>query len=188
MINKNDKNNETKAGYFFHDLNAKINHKFSDKSRIYLSAYIGKDKAYSKEKSNYENGNEDEDEFYLEWGNITTAFRWNYMISNKLFSNTTLTYSRYKFTIGKESKNVFDGIKSENMFEYSSGIYDFTGKIDFDYFPNPNHSIKFGIADIYHTFNPGVTAVKTNEENISDNINMTLGNKKIYAHELACFI
>lgn len=30
-------------GYYFYDINAKINHKFSDRSRIYLSVYNGKD-------------------------------------------------------------------------------------------------------------------------------------------------
>ena len=29
--------------YYFYDINAKINHKFSDRSRVYLSAYSGKD-------------------------------------------------------------------------------------------------------------------------------------------------
>ncbi|MDH5603157.1 MAG: TonB-dependent receptor, partial [Cyclobacteriaceae bacterium] len=29
------------AGYFFYDVNVKVNHKFSDKDRIYLSMYTG---------------------------------------------------------------------------------------------------------------------------------------------------
>ena len=35
---KNDK-----SSYYFYDINAKINHKFSDRSRLFLSAYNGKD-------------------------------------------------------------------------------------------------------------------------------------------------
>ena len=38
------------GGYYFYDLNAKVNHKFSDKSRLYLSSYFGRDKAYSRIK------------------------------------------------------------------------------------------------------------------------------------------
>lgn len=35
--------NDEEYGYYFYDINAKINHKFSDRSRIYLSVYNGKD-------------------------------------------------------------------------------------------------------------------------------------------------
>lgn len=49
MGNK-DPNYKSNGGYFFYDLNAKINHKFSEKSRLYLSSYLGKDKAYLRYK------------------------------------------------------------------------------------------------------------------------------------------
>src|SRR5690554_423037 len=34
------------GGYYFYDLNAKVNHKFSERSRIYLSGYFGNDRFY----------------------------------------------------------------------------------------------------------------------------------------------
>lgn len=34
------------VGYYFYDVNAKINHKFSDKDRLYLSFYLGDDGIY----------------------------------------------------------------------------------------------------------------------------------------------
>ena len=36
-------------------------------------------------------------DFGLDWGNITSSLRWNHLFSNKLFANTTLTYSKYQF-------------------------------------------------------------------------------------------
>ncbi|GHT68283.1 hypothetical protein AGMMS50239_33040 [Bacteroidia bacterium] len=39
--NSDDKYN---AGYYFYDVTAKVNHRFSDKDRIYLSLYMGDDK------------------------------------------------------------------------------------------------------------------------------------------------
>jgi hypothetical protein len=36
-------NKEDKFGYYFYDVNAKINHKFSDKSRLFISTYNGRD-------------------------------------------------------------------------------------------------------------------------------------------------
>ncbi|HCC29766.1 MAG TPA: hypothetical protein DEQ03_06905 [Marinilabiliales bacterium] len=48
-----------RTGYFFHDVNAKVNHKFSDRSRLYFSTYLGKDKFYMNEayQSDYDGNN-----------------------------------------------------------------------------------------------------------------------------------
>ena len=81
------------GGYFFYDLNAKLNHKFSEKDRLYLSAYSGIDRFYVRDKETNE-GNNSESDMGLNWGNIPSALRWNHLFSNKLFSNTTLTYSQ----------------------------------------------------------------------------------------------
>ena len=43
-------NDGNPAGYYFYDLNAKLNHKFSEKDRLYLSAYLGKDRFYLSER------------------------------------------------------------------------------------------------------------------------------------------
>ena len=102
-------NDGNPAGYFFYDLNAKLNHKISEKDRLYLSAYSGKDRFYLSEKyssddeklSSQESGLEymNKSDFGLEWGNLTSSLRWNHLFSNKLFSNTTATFSKYKFSI-----------------------------------------------------------------------------------------
>ena len=67
------------GGYYFYDATAKINHRFSDKSRLFLSTYFGRDKAYMRIK---DKGNEYlwENDFGLGWGNMTMALRLNYLI------------------------------------------------------------------------------------------------------------
>ncbi len=189
-IQKSIPDNTSTGGYYFYDLTAKINHKFSDKSRLFLSTYMGNDKAYAKDKEKYIDNDityEDKTKFALQWGNITSALRWNYKLNNKLFSNTTLTYSKYKFDIGQEytETQTQNGNSTESFsrFNYNSGIDDVTGKIDFDYYPNPSNNIKFGLGDIYHTFNPGINVynVTTND---TSNIDTTFGNNPIYAYEL----
>ncbi len=45
-------------GYFFHDVNGKINYRFSDKSRLFFSVYMGKDKFYGLEEDTYTKGGE----------------------------------------------------------------------------------------------------------------------------------
>ena len=65
------------GGYYFDDLNLKITHKFSDRSRIYLSAYSGKDEAYyrldSKQKP-VEELLQEKTKFSLGWGKYHHRF------------------------------------------------------------------------------------------------------------------
>ncbi len=175
------------GGYYFYDMTAKVNHRFSDKSRLFLSSYMGRDKAYLnvKDKGGDYTG---KGEFGLGWGNITTALRWNYILTPKLFSNTTLTYSKYNFLTEMKSEEEEKGELTE-MFEmgYDSGIRDFAGKIDFDYLPTPKHSIKFGYNHIYHIFSPGVTIFRMDEENMNEPVDTTFGNEEIQAHEYALY-
>ena len=147
---------------YFYDLNAKINHKISKRDRIYLSAYMGNDAFgvdFDGSQEGKGEGGESSDNgilnFGLGYGNLTSTLRWNHLFSDKLFSNTTLTYSRYSF-------NTNFGLTSDNTnentainFDYLAGIEDLGGRIDFDYMPNPNHDIKFGTSYTYHHFFPG---------------------------------
>lgn len=170
-------NNGNPAGYFFYDINAKINHKISDRDRLYLSLYSGKDRFYLSEdyNSNDQKTTFDENfsyrneaDFGLEWGNLTSALRWNHLFSNKLFSNTTLTFTKYQFQTDLTSSTFqrFQNMVSQDslQFVYYSGIEDVGAKIDFDYIPNPNHYIRFGVNYIYHSFYPG--AINLFERNV----------------------
>lgn len=155
------------AGYYFYDGVAKVNHKFSDKDRLYLSFYGGRDKAYFKE--DYENtvGGTDYRSitgFKLGWGNLIGAARWNHLFSNKLFGNLTLTYSNFDFGIAAEQENreTSNGITTRDRFAlgYDSGIRDWSARMDFDWFASPNHLVRFGGYGTYHTFTPGVSQLE----------------------------
>jgi len=182
------------AGYYFYDINAKINHKFSDKSRLFLSTYIGKDRAYAtfEDEYNYDNTRfVSKSESDLGWGNVTAAMRWNQVISKKVFSNTTFTYSKYQFGVGEvlDDETFEPDTSYGELFEYSynSSIEDFTGKIDFDIIPNPNHYIRVGLGDIYHTFRPGVNAFRNEIGNNQNDVDTSFGAAKIFAHELFAY-
>ena len=187
-------NGNDAGGYFFQDLNMKISHKFSDRSRIYLSAYTGQDKAYFRSESKYDQNNEQlqtKDKFHLGWGNITTALRWNYIFSNKLFANTTLTYSNYLFDVQSNTtnQNLTTGEKGDEFgLKYKSGIEDFGFKMDFDYFASPNHRIKFGGNIIDHTFKPGILAFKESVVDNTSQIDTTYGNPNIRAQEIYAYL
>lgn len=153
-----------KFGYYFYDLNAKLNWKISDKDRVFLSSYLGDDVFYT-------DITEEQDEFKerfnidFGWGNATTAARWNHLWTDKLFCNVTLTYSQYNFGTqnGVESASLRNGeiLDQEKFsFGYESGITDLTAKIDFDYLPANNHFVKFGASFTHHSFVPGGFNIK----------------------------
>jgi len=188
------------AGAFFHDYNLKLNHIFNDRSRLYASGYFGKDKGYIGNESSQNKTNEKndliqykyKDETSLEWGNTIGSIRWNYLISPKLFSNTTATYSKYLFDVGSNfvENNLTEKTKKEDIFRYYSGIEDLAAKIDFDYFPTPNHAIKFGAGYIHHHFTPGATRIQFESVVLEDStgIDKNFGNRDIYAGEFSTYI
>ena len=130
------------SGYYFYDLTTKINYRLSDKDRLYLSGYFGRD-VFSF--ANADNG------FAIEipWGNATGSLRWNHLFNDKLFMNTSVIFSDYRFE--------FNLAQSEFEFKIFSGINDWNTKVDFLYQPNQRHTIKFGTNYTYHIFTPGNT-------------------------------
>jgi len=182
------------GGYYFYDFNTKFNYIISDKDRLFLSLYTGKDKFYAGFKESWHSdGNKYETQFRtgLDWGNITTALRWNHVFNSKTFVNTTATYSRYQFNVlGKFiDKQTVNNIVYEDIFSYNylSGINDIALKSDFEYHHSPNHKILFGVSDIYHTFIPGSNVLKQSSSDLTDNIDTTFGNNRIYAHEISAY-
>ena len=203
MIDNPDKNGGAGTisfGYYFYDLNGKISHKFSDKDRLYLSAYMGDDVIYSDmQQYKIDNGQAGTETGRLKlgwnWGNLITALRWNHVISNKLFMNTTASYSRYRFNLqeGTQVKTVFKtpdstAIKQTNL-SYKSGIVDYAAKVDFDWSPNPNHNVKFGANYSYHTFRPGVNVLQVSDTENSNvqKVDTTYGDQNVSAHEMTAY-
>ncbi len=151
-----DNGEEGDTGYYFYDLNAKINHVFSEKDRLYASFYSGDDRFYFNVRE-VDGDFKDFTKSDLGWGNITSAIRWNHVWNPKLFSNLTFTMSHYNLDteVGYGTNNLNNDILDEISIGYTSGIRDFAAKIDFDWVPNPNHFIRFGISGIDHLFKPG---------------------------------
>jgi hypothetical protein len=135
------KDNKSYGGssYYFYDLNLKANYIFSDKDRVYLSGYFGRD--VFRFRSSTRTFDAD-----IPWGNATATLRWNHVFSHKLFANTSLIYNDYRFSFSGKQNN-FD-------IKLSSGISDLNGKVDFDYFASLRHHIRFGGNYIHHRFTP----------------------------------
>ncbi len=157
------------TNYYFYDLNAKANYQFSDKDRLYLSGYFGRDVFVFNSKDRGFN-------FRLPYGNATTTLRWNHVFKPTLFMNVSGIYNDYDFTAGG-GQDVF-------QFNVYSGVRDWNGKVDFDYYPSVNHSLKFGVNYTFHRLTPNV-ATGSNGEQIFTNADKI---KPKYAHEYAAYI
>jgi TonB-dependent Receptor Plug Domain/CarboxypepD_reg-like domain len=170
--------------YHFYDLNAKFNHTFSSRDRLYVSAYTGNDRSSTKIESSYPYSLPGGDQVDLKnknvsdmrWGNLTTALRWNHVYTPKLFSNVMLTYSKYQFKINNEyTSEHWNPILSTvgGRFvsnRYYSGIRDLAARIDFEYQPTANHNIRSGVYVINHLFSPGVFSVKTQDGDVQSEV------------------
>lgn len=165
-------------GYYFYDLNLKVNHKISDRDRVFLSLYNGLDK-FSFATGGAFNGGISYGG-YLKWGNTLGAARWNHLFNSRLFCNTSVTYTRYHFGIGQEVKDLKNDTKQAS--DYFSGINDWSGKVNFDFVPSPDHYIKFGGNYTYHTFETGAEQYKTS--GFERDSSAKVGNPNIYANEL----
>ena len=188
----------TSFGYHFYDINAKVVHRFSDRSRLYASLYTGDD--VLKLKFAVNDGGfggftyKEELSTTYNWGNLAAALRWNYVINPQLFMNLTATFTRYRndLQIGMLSDYYWSGGHSVTDMDmtYNSGISDITARADFDYTPLPEHNIRFGGSFIHHRFAPEVMGAKyntTGTNTTDEHIDTTLGQSVIYAQEVMLY-
>lgn len=152
---------------YFYDLNAKANYSLGVKDHIYLSGYFGKDVLGL--------GNI----YGTNYSNATGTFRWNHILTDKLFSNMALLYSKYNYV-----ENINSG---ESNIDLTSYIRDFHLKEDLAYYAGPGSKIKFGIDLIDHATSPGVikTTDSTNFNPISLQNKHALENTAYISHEFS---
>ncbi len=156
------------SGYYFYDLNAKVNYRFSDKDRLFLSGYFGRDVFSFKNK-------EAGFDMNIPWGNATGALRWNHVFGRRMFMNATAIFTDYRFSFGAEQDN-FELV-------LNSGIKDYNVKMDFTFSPNYKHTFKWGTNYVYHIFTPSSVSARIGETNI--NSSDILHN---YAHDAALYV
>lgn len=123
--------------FSFYDLNGKSNLRLGKKDRLYLSGYIGNDVFQDT----------DADFMYQRWGNRTGTLRWNHIYGKKLFSNVSLVTSIYEYVSSEEL--------ADSDYYFGMGIADFTAKADFNWYPSPRNTVRFGGAITSHNFVPG---------------------------------
>ena len=118
---------------YFYDLNTKSNFVLNDRNKIYVSGYFGRDVFKLQ------------DTFSNTYGNNTLNLRWNNLINEKTFSNTSLIYSNYYYGLQLD----FGG------FDWESSIKNLNLKFDIKNYFSSKFQFNYGINLIYFDFNPG---------------------------------
>ena len=155
------------SGYFFYDLNAKVNHRFSEKDEVFLSGYFGRD-VFSYKNVDAGFGSS------IPWGNAIASLRWNHLFSDKLFLNMNVAYSDYNFA--------FEGEQDDFAFGFNSGIEDWSYKSTLNYYPNSRHKIQGGIEYVFHNFMPTDYFARNGDTPIEFGVSTVT-----YSHESSAF-
>ena len=141
---------------YFYDLNTKSNFVIDNKNKIFLSGYFGRD-LFKLDGT-----------FMNTYGNSTLNLRWNHLINEKTFSNTSLIFSDYYYGLQLD----FVG------FDWKSGIKNLNFKFDLKNYYSNILQFNYGLNVIYYDFNPGTIGPLTPDSGF----NFSRLNKK-YAFE-----
>jgi len=124
---------------YFYDINAKINMKASRKDRIYVTFFTGKDAFNRFTNSVYRT-------YGITWDNLASTLRWNHLFNPKLFSNTTLSYSNYNYSLF---------LSADRKSYWQSSIGNLSLKSDITWFLNPANTLRAGFAVSRYHSDPG---------------------------------
>jgi hypothetical protein len=153
-----------KIKYQFFDTNLKINYLLSEKDKVYFSYYQGRDQFRNSFGQDHNVGQDlviDDYSLDSQWGNAIAALRWNHLLRNNLFTNTTIRYSRffYQSQLGFNSNVYYATGKQSVLLDYAqlyeTLIRDWSGKTDFTFYVRPQLVLRWGMSYTAHEFQPG---------------------------------
>jgi outer membrane cobalamin receptor len=184
-IIKSQSNGLVSGGYYFYDLNTKLNYKLSEKDHLYASGYFGLDKFYFSAKQEFIGGSS-KATGGIDWGNYTGVVRWNHLFNKKLFGNLSASISNYNFHVGAGFAQTTATENTSLSADVNSGIKDYAFKYDFDFLPNTKHTIKFGTSIVFHKFTPSTNSISYTNNGAKEEL--ALNKNIIHANELDAYI
>ncbi|MCY4605350.1 MAG: TonB-dependent receptor [Gemmatimonadetes bacterium] len=136
-------------GYWFYDVNAKVNTQLSPNDNLMLSAYRGNDHLdISLGISDSTNTDTLSFGFGNNWGNEALTGRWTHVFSPALFGRVIAQYSKYHSDI---TLNLFG-----TPIAVRNRVRDVSIKGDLDYFAAANHTLRTGVGLTLFRFDYGV--------------------------------
>jgi hypothetical protein len=119
----------------FYDLTGKVNYNISERNRVFLSGYTGRDIFFFDRNQGFS------------WGNNTATLRWNSILNDRLFMNVSGIYSKYDYALQFGEDDL-------DYFRWNSAISNYALKPNFSYFISSDNELSFGAEAIYYTFQP----------------------------------
>jgi hypothetical protein len=119
-----EKSSGGSSKFYFYDFNAKVNYQINKNNTLYLSGYLGRD------VFNF-------DDFKYNWGNKIGSLSWNSIVTDKLFSKSSLIFSNYDYRMK------LDGAKDIEL-DLNPNVRNLMFKQDFSHYIHPKHSLKYG--------------------------------------------
>lgn len=154
---------DERGGYNMSDLSVKLNHRFTDRTRLFLTLYRGADcQRFESTDDSKDEAQRTliEDEHRTKWGNTLAMLRLNTALRPWLFNNTTLAYTSYRSEVVSRSLDeVHDLVSRETIRKEShnrnrSSIGDLTLRTDFDMNLPQHHRIRYGAEFTHHRYDP----------------------------------
>ena len=186
------------AGAYFYDVNAKFTHTFANQNdKLSASFYMGDDALYMN--SHYRSKDRTEQEYLgvnMNWGNILGAVNWEHRYTSQLFSNTQLSYTRYRYNVHQQMQYELKDEEAEQLYDqamkYHSSLQDITLQSHYSWTTHPNHSLQFGASYTFHMFRPEVNSLyihETEDGEVSPlNMDTVLSDGTLFGHEAALYV
>lgn len=178
---------KSSQGYFFQDLNVKINRTFSPKNKLFFSVYFGDDRFGTKSNGEIGSGEGVKQNHNITWGNLLMTLRWVHLYDKNLFSTLIAYSSRYQYQLSEEYEKKNADLSFNTLQEFYTGIQDYNLKKTFYWYPVEGYEAQFGISGTYHSFKPGITKQEmfVNSELIVDS---TMSDERLYSWETNAFL
>ncbi|WP_266363998.1 TonB-dependent receptor [Tellurirhabdus rosea] len=120
----------------FYDINAHLSYDLDEKNSLYLTGYHSQDQFRLNSDTTYG------------YRNQSATLKYKHIFNNKLYSVLTGSWSQYQYDIASDANPV-------NAFKLDFAVDQKTGKLDFNYFPHPKHTVEFGVATVRYDIRPG---------------------------------
>lgn len=170
------KDNNNVNLYNFYDINAKLNHRFSEKSNLSITYYAGGDKASFIEKNRAINSEKDYSQKREQsngWGNQIASLRWQYMPNKKTRFTAKTHFSQYNFSQHNDfllkinyRSDTIKKVNNYTSYNLNNGLkdIDFSTKVDVQM--NKCLGIRLGCGYTQHTFTPGDRTLYTQIDSV----------------------
>lgn len=151
--------------YYFWDLNSRVTHRFSNRSRLTASFYTGRDIAGVDEKSSYKSVDASINERRRQlasWGNLVGSLKWNYYMGSKTGLTVKVHYTGYNYGYDqnysiekKYTQQQKPNLQDYTEYKLKNGIADYEASFLLNHTFSNHFAMNGGGGYVQHKFIPG---------------------------------